>query len=993
MPLDTKIQKFELNGKLYDFVVPKSWTQMDSTAVDYIENRTHYTKPRLSRYNLPLQMVLPAGTSLSAFYDLSPIFPIGLDNREKTGALPNDLILIETEEDNDTAAPLASTKAASSKHGISKLLRIGSADDTLTFTYTISEGKIYYAKIQAQMRDNNTWVLRSGVERTWTENGVEHVEQVSGAKLKYPLRITAVEVIPLSTAYLPIDGETLRITEDDKIALARTGQTNLCLAGKLTSFANNTYTLNLGEYEDIPRIFEIEYKKLFPNSTLTKNDFDLTRPVSIEIDADQKTIAMQLYFTSTAVDKEELATKVGDMSNNTISQDASYRWQMKLSTAEADYEHIFEGLCFRSEFHTKFISTEEQLEVDTGDILIIIEGYLHRLRNMSNLPLIAGTGDFALVGNQVDGYNRAEAADGNYSAVFGFDTLADADYTFAAGQSARAKASHSVAFGFNTEVEGTFGFAAGYGNKAKSSKSVALGEGTTADGVAQLAVGRYNSPSEYAYFVVGVGDSDAQRSSAFEVQKDNTIVHNRLKVNSISNKEGGAIQYPTVITISSETAIPHKKYVDDQVAELSATIGNLSNIMNFRGVFATTSACTDPKAGDVIVAQDTGYEYVYVNNSWAEIGDSSANLARITAIETSLADGGTTYEYIESAHTKIDSHTADKTNPHSVTKAQVGLGNVDNKSEATIKDDFTGSIAEDNNKFVLGKDVYSAIQTIKGTAFNKNMTELESAQADHADDKTNPHEVKASQLYASGVSDTLGSIEDSNTGLITGGAAYTAIQEVKDSLDTHTTNKDNPHGVTKAQVGLGNVENTKQYSDDNPPPYPVTSVAGKTGAVTLTKTNVGLGKVDNTADKDKPVSTAQATAIEDAKKAGTDAASALTTHKEVTNPHNITADMLGVGAFKDKSIATNISANSTGLATSGSVYAAESALKAELRGENCPDNVTLVSLSEIIQALENRISKLEARATVPSPTAEGQTLVAVKEDGQLTWQILDPTTT
>lgn len=34
-------------------------------------------------------------------------------------------------------------------------------------------------------------------------------------------------------------------------------------------------------------------------------------------------------------------------------------------------------------------------------------------------------------------------------------------------------------------------------------------------------------------------------------------------------------------------------------------------------------------------------------------------------------------------------------------------------------------------------------------------------------------------------------------------------------------------------VGLGNVDNVKQYSVSNPPPYPVTSVNGKTGAVTI----------------------------------------------------------------------------------------------------------------------------------------------------------------
>ena len=39
---------------------------------------------------------------------------------------------------------------------------------------------------------------------------------------------------------------------------------------------------------------------------------------------------------------------------------------------------------------------------------------------------------------------------------------------------------------------------------------------------------------------------------------------------------------------------------------------------------------------------------------------------------------------------------------------------------------------------------------------------------------------------------------------------------------------------SKSEVGLGNVENVKQYSASNPPPYPVTSVNGKTGAVTVT---------------------------------------------------------------------------------------------------------------------------------------------------------------
>ena len=39
--------------------------------------------------------------------------------------------------------------------------------------------------------------------------------------------------------------------------------------------------------------------------------------------------------------------------------------------------------------------------------------------------------------------------------------------------------------------------------------------------------------------------------------------------------------------------------------------------------------------------------------------------------------------------------------------------------------------------------------------------------------------------------------------------------------------------LTKADIGLNNVDNVKQYSLTNPPPYPVTSVNGQTGAVTI----------------------------------------------------------------------------------------------------------------------------------------------------------------
>lgn len=50
---------------------------------------------------------------------------------------------------------------------------------------------------------------------------------------------------------------------------------------------------------------------------------------------------------------------------------------------------------------------------------------------------------------------------------------------------------------------------------------------------------------------------------------------------------------------------------------------------------------------------------------------------------------------------------------------------------------------------------------------------------------------------------------------------------------TSVNGKTGAVALGKSDVGLGNVDNVRQYSATNPPPYPVTSVNGHTGAVTV----------------------------------------------------------------------------------------------------------------------------------------------------------------
>ena len=72
-------------------------------------------------------------------------------------------------------------------------------------------------------------------------------------------------------------------------------------------------------------------------------------------------------------------------------------------------------------------------------------------------------------------------------------------------------------------------------------------------------------------------------------------------------------------------------------------------------------------------------------------------------------------------------------------------------------------------------------------------------------------------------------------------------------------------------------------------------IADKSNPHAVTKTQVGLGNVNNTSDANKPVSTAQATAIADAKAAGTAAQTSINSHAgRKDNPHVVTRAQLSL---------------------------------------------------------------------------------------------------
>lgn len=99
------------------------------------------------------------------------------------------------------------------------------------------------------------------------------------------------------------------------------------------------------------------------------------------------------------------------------------------------------------------------------------------------------------------------------------------------------------------------------------------------------------------------------------------------------------------------------------------------------------------------------------------------------------------------------------------------------------------------------------------------------------------------------------------------GKGLTSLQTTNPTVTsgTLTTPELRVTGTSSGLPAVGKVltatDTAGNMSWQSPAPAPVTSVAGKTGAVTLAKGDVGLGNVDNTADSAKPVSTAQQTAL------------------------------------------------------------------------------------------------------------------------------------
>lgn len=157
---------------------------------------------------------------------------------------------------------------------------------------------------------------------------------------------------------------------------------------------------------------------------------------------------------------------------------------------------------------------------------------------------------------------------------------------------------------------------------------------------------------------------------------------------------------------------------------------------------------------------------------------------------------------------------------------------------------------------------------------------------------------------------------------------------------------------TKSEVGLGNVDNVKQYSDSNPPPYPVTSVNGKTGTVSLNASDVGA-LPNTTVIPTVPTNVS----------AFTNDAGYLTEHQSLNGYATENYVNTQIAAIPTPDVSGQISSHNTATGAHNDIRLLISGLTTRLNTLANSDDTTLDQMSEVVAYIKNNKSLIDGITT------------------------------
>lgn len=303
------------------------------------------------------------------------------------------------------------------------------------------------------------------------------------------------------------------------------------------------------------------------------------------------------------------------------------------------------------------------------------------------------------------------------------------------------------------------------------------GIATKAEAEAGVATNKYMTPIRVAEAIAKQG-GDLVTEHASRVDNPHAVTKTQVGLGSVAN-------YAVATQAESESGTSNAKYMTPlRVADaIKFQVGNS---------LATHIARTDNphNVNKTQIGLFNVENYLTANADEARSGDR--NDRYMTPLRTTQL----VQQYVFGALTE---HTANFSNPHNVTKAQVGLGLVDNFGTATVAEAQAGVA---NDRFMTPARTAQAIEALAIAPFN-----------DHINNLNNPHQVTKGQIGLGNVQNygvaTLAEAQagTSNVKYMTPYLVKNAVAAISSEVGDHALSMANPHNVTKAQVGLGNVLN------------------------------------------------------------------------------------------------------------------------------------------------------------------------------------------
>ena len=222
------------------------------------------------------------------------------------------------------------------------------------------------------------------------------------------------------------------------------------------------------------------------------------------------------------------------------------------------------------------------------------------------------------------------------------------------------------------------------------------------------------------------------------------------------------------------------------------------------------------------------------------VTDNTAN----NTVDLDIVPGNIDHQTLSGAgsnnHAAIDSHLGNSSNPHSTTKTQVGLGSVDNVQQLPMSylDTDTSLTANSDVKVASQKAVKTYVDAQNGSQ-NTTISANATTMNNHISNTSNPHATTKAQVSLGNVDnvqqlpmsylDTDGAFTANSDAKVASQKATktymdgqvstlnttisginTTVGANQTTMNNHISNTSNPHSTTKAQVGLGNVDNLQQ---------------------------------------------------------------------------------------------------------------------------------------------------------------------------------------